>query len=283
MAERRSGLGRGLEALIPATSSPTGLQTIDLDRIEANPQQPRSHFDDETLETLAASIREVGLLQPVIVRALGDDRYELIAGERRCRAARMAGLLEVPAMVRDADEPRASLTEALVENLQREDLGALEEAAAFRQLIDDFGLTHDEVAEAVGRSRSAVSNTVRLLQLPAPVHRLLEQGSLTAGHARALLGLEDAAYAAHIATRAAEEGWSVRQVEDAVRLRTRPDGGQAPKPRKVRPAAIIELEARLSEHLGTPVDIEHAAKGGRLVIRYRSLDDLERIYRNLFG
>ena len=283
MAERRSGLGRGLEALIPATSSPTGLQTIDLDRIEANPQQPRSHFDDETLETLAASIREVGLLQPVIVRALGDDRYELIAGERRCRAARMAGLLEVPAMVRDADEPRASLTEALVENLQREDLGALEEAAAFRQLIDDFGLTHDEVAEAVGRSRSAVSNTVRLLQLPAPVHRLLEQGSLTAGHARALLGLEDAAYAAHIGTRAAEEGWSVRQVEDAVRLRTRPDGRQASKPRKVRPAAIIELEARLSEHLGTPVDIEHAAKGGRLVIRYRSLDDLERIYRDLFG
>ncbi len=186
-------------------------------------------------------------------------------------------------MVRDADEPRASLTEALVENLQREDLGALEEAAAFRQLIDDFGLTHDEVAEAVGRSRSAVSNTVRLLQLPAPVHRLLEQGNLTAGHARALLGLEDAAYAAHIASRAAEEGWSVRQVEDAVRLgpdptavRHRSRGRYAPPPSSSSRPGCPSTSAPRSTSSTPP----RAAGWSSGTVR---LDDLERIYRNLLA
>ncbi|CAN5351084.1 MAG: ParB/RepB/Spo0J family partition protein [Acidimicrobiia bacterium] len=284
MAERRTGLGRGIGALIPpAVSAAAGLQTIPLDRIATNPRQPRSYFDDEAMGTLAESIREIGLLQPVVVRALGDERFELIAGERRCRAARMAGLVDVPAIVRDTTEPHTSLTEALIENLQREDLGPLEEAAAYRQLIDDFGLTHEEVADGVGRSRSTVSNTVRLLQLPGSVHLLLEQGRLSAGHARALLGLDDAAYATHIASRAADEGWSVRQVEDAVRIRTRFAGEQTTKPRKVRPPAILELEERLAERLGTRVDIDHAGRGGKMVIRYRSLDDLERIYRNLFG
>jgi len=284
MAERRTGLGRGIGALIPAAvTAAAGLQTIPLDRIATNPRQPRSYFDDEAMGTLAESIREIGLLQPVVVRALGDERFELIAGERRCRAARMAGLVDVPAIVRDTTEPHTSLTEALIENLQREDLGPLEEAAAYRQLIDDFGLTHEEVADGVGRSRSTVSNTVRLLQLPGSVHLLLEQGRLSAGHARALLGLDDTAYATHIANRAADEGWSVRQVEDAVRIRTRFAGEQTTKPRKVRPPAILELEERLAERLGTRVDIDHAGRGGKMVIRYRSLDDLERIYRNLFG
>lgn len=283
MIERRTGLGRGLGALIPAAGPEVGLRTIAVNRIEANPQQPRTHFDDDGLETLAASIGAVGLLQPIVVRDLGDGRYQIIAGERRWRAARLAGLVEVPAIIRHATEASASLTEALIENLQREDLGPLDEAAAFRQLIDDFGLTHDQVADAVGRSRSAVTNTVRLLQLPGELLRLVEQGSLSAGHARSLLGLDDVAYATHIGNRAAEEGWSVRQVEDAVRMRTRPSPAVPVRRAKLRPAAILELEERLTERLGTRVDIDHGGSGGRLVIRYRSLDDLERIYRDLFG
>jgi ParB family chromosome partitioning protein len=226
---------------------------------------------------------EVGIHQPIVVRRIGDgDDYELVAGERRCRAARLAGLVEVPAIVRTETGGMTSLTEALIENVQREDLTPLEEAAAYRQLIDDFGLTHEAVADGVGKSRSAVTNTLRLLQLPASVHGLLERGELSAGHARALLGLEDEAYASHIAQRAADEGWSVRQVEDAVRLRTR-SAEPAPTTPSARPAAIIELESRLAEHLGTKVKIDYGPRGGKMVVRFGSLDDLERIYRKFYG
>ncbi len=281
MAARKSGLGRGLDALIPVDRPVDGFATVPLDEIDANPQQPRSRFDDEALEALAASIREVGLLQPVVVRSTDAGRYVLVAGERRCRAARLAGLGEVPAIIRSSEGPVASLTEALIENVQREDLSPLEEAGAYRQLIDDFGLTHEGVAAAVGKSRSAITNTLRLLQLPAAVQGMLERGELTAGHARALLGLEDEAYAVHIARRTAEDGWSVRQVEDAVRART---AHTTPTPRtpKVRPAAIIELESRLAEYLDTRVKIDYGKRGGKLVVGFSSLDDLERIYRKFY-
>ena len=282
MAARKGGLGRGLETLIPVGEVHEGFASVALDDIDANPQQPRKHFDDEGLSGLADSIREVGVLQPVVLRAKEDGRYELVAGERRCRAARLAGLNDVPAIVRTDTGAAHSLTEALIENVQREDLTPLEEAAAYRQLIDDFGLTHEEVASGVGKSRSAVSNTLRLLQLPAAIQGMVERSELAAGHARALLGLEDEAYAINVARRASDEGWSVRQVEDAVRARSEQT---RPKPRipKVRPAAIIELEERLAEHLATRVKIDYGARGGKLVVGFTSLDDLERIYRKFYG
>lgn len=284
MAARKSGLGRGLDALIPATGVEDGFAIVALDRITTNPQQPRTHFDEEALAGLADSIREIGVLQPVVVRSAGEGSYELVAGERRCRAARLAGLTEIPAVIRGATSDATNLTEALIENVQREDLTPLEEAAAYRQLIDDFSLTHDAVATAVGKSRSAISNTLRLLQLPPVIQGLLERGEISAGHARALLPLEDQAYARHIADRAAEEGWSVRQIEDAVRARNQVEAPSTPTSRieTTRPAAIIELEARLAEHLGTNVGIDYGAKGGKLVVRFSSLDDLERIYHRFY-
>jgi ParB family chromosome partitioning protein len=252
-----------------------------------NPNQPRRHFDDEALEALAASIREVGILQPIVVRPADDDgNYTLVAGERRCRAGRLAGLTEVPAIIRSDGGEAGNLTEALIENVQREDLGPLEEAAGYKQLLEDFGFTHAQVATRVGKSRPAVSNSIRLLQLPASVQGMLERGELTAGHARPLLGLDDEAYALHVAGKAAEEGWSVRQVEEAVRARVQGAAEPTPaasKPRVPRPAAIIALEERLSEHLGSRVKISFGRKGGRVVVGYRDLDDLERIYKRLFG
>jgi ParB family chromosome partitioning protein len=230
---------------------------------------------------MADSIREVGVLQPVVVRP-SEEGYILIAGERRCRAAQLAGLEEIPALIRDEGIDEAtSLAEALIENLQREDLSPLEEGAAYQQLLADFGLTHDQVAVRVGKSRSAVTNTLRLLQLPVQIQGMINRGDLNAGHARALLGLEDASYAVHIAERVVAEGWSVRQVEEAVKKRAgerRPSATAVPPP---RPAAIIELEDRLGERLGTAVKIDHGKRGGKVSIRYASLDDLERIYHLL--
>ena len=189
----------------------------------------------------------------------------LIAGERRCRAARIAGLEEIPAIIRpdDLDEP-TSLTEALIENVQREDLSPLEEAAGYQQLLADFGLTHEAVATRVGKSRSAITNTLRLLQLPSAIQGMVSRGELAAGHARALLGLDDAAYAVHIAERVVSEGWSVRQVEEAVKKRSGEAGEKAPAAAKMpRPAAIIELEDRLGERLATAVRIDHGKRGGK--------------------
>ena len=269
---------------MPTGEGAEGFSLIPLDAIVPNPQQPRSRFDDEALENLAASIREVGVLQPIVVRQSGGD-YVLVAGERRWRAAEMVGLDEIPAIIRDGDDV-SGLTEALIENLQREDLTPLEEAAAYRQLMEDFGLMHEEVAVRVGKSRSAVSNTLRLLQLPAVIQGLLEAGDLPAGHARALLGIDDARYAEHIARRAAEEGWSVRRVEEAVRARSGEGKDEPPRPgrtAKERPAEILALEERLTDRLGTTVRIDYGAKGGKVMIRFGSLDDLERVYRALLG
>lgn len=276
MAARKGGLGRGLDSLLPVDRPKSGFGNISLDFVEPNPQQPRTHFDEEALRSLAASIGEVGVLQPVVVRPDGEG-YLLIAGERRCRAARMAGLETIPAIIRDDIDESTSLADALIENVQREDLSPLEEAAGYQQLMEEFGMTHEAVAERVGKSRSAITNTLRLFQLPTAIQGMVGRGELAAGHARSLLGLEDQAYAVHLAQRIAAEGWSVRQVEDAVKKRAGEETPQAAD-QVVRPAAIIELEDRLGEHLGTAVKIDHGKRGGKLVIRYASLDDLERIY-----
>lgn len=285
MSARRSGLGRGLEALIPQQDpAGQGYAVLPLDHIEPNPNQPRTAFDEVALEELTASILEVGLLQPVVVRPVDENRYELIAGERRWRAARRAGLNDVPAVVRTTDD-QGRLTEALIENVQREDLGPLEEAAAYKHLLEDFGLTHEEIGKRVGKSRVSVTNSLRLLQLPPAIQGLLEKGKLSAGAARALVGVDDRSFAEHIAERAAEEGWSVRQVEDAVRIRARQGGPEEAVGRstEVRPVAIIELEHRLSDHLGTKVKIHYRKDKGRVVINFSSLDELERIYRDFYS
>lgn len=281
MAARKSGLGRGLDSLLPVVRPQAGFGHLPIETIAPNPQQPRSHFDEESLRALADSIGEVGVLQPVVVRPAGDG-YVLVAGERRCRAARIAGLEEIPAIIKSGETTEtASLTEALIENVQREDLSPLEEAAGYRQLMEDFGMTHEAVAQRLGKSRSAITNTLRLLQLPAAIQGLIERGELAAGHARPLLALEDDAYAVHIAQRVVEEGWSVRQVEDAVKTRRRETSAPARRAKQPRPAAIIELEDRLGERLGTAVKIDHGKRGGKVSIRYSSLDDLERIYKLL--
>jgi ParB family chromosome partitioning protein len=282
MAVRKSGLGRGLDALIPAEAA-EGYTTIPLEAIAPNPQQPRRAMSPEALQGLAASIREVGVLQPIVVRR-GEEpgSFVLVAGERRWRASRLAGLKEIPALVREGDDV-SGLAEALVENLQREDLSALEEAAAYRQLLEDFGLTHEEVGARVGRSRPTITNTLRLLQLPSSVQGMLARGELSAGHCRALLALDDPGEAEQLARRAAEEGWPVRRLEEAVRARL--EGLPPPlRVKRERPAEILALEEWLGERLAAPVAIEYGKRGGgRLTVRFGSLEDLERIYRALGG
>lgn len=291
---RRSGLGRGLSALIPADGAGTttsALVDIPVSQITSNRYQPRSSFDEESLVSLTASIRELGVLQPVLVRPLGDngaagETYELIAGERRWRAAKRAGLQSVPAIVREIDDT-TSLEHALVENLQREDLNPLEEAAAYQQLIEDFHLTHDQVAARVAKSRSAVTNTLRLFQLPPAIQRYVADGRLSAGHARALLGTPDRAYQERLAQRVLVEGLSVRDVEEAIRLQaSAPEGPSRPNPspvptpiRRLRQPGLFELEELLSNHLDTRVAVTTGAKRGRVVIEFAGLEDLERVYR----
>lgn len=296
---RRSGLGRGLDALIPseATAGRTAddvLQELPIEAVRPNRYQPRGAFDDDALTELAASIRVLGVLQPVLVRRVddesgdlsGDGSYELIAGERRWRAAQQAGLSHVPALVREV-EHQQSLEQALVENLHREDLNPVEEAAAFRQLIDDFGLSHDHVAERVGRSRSAVSNTLRLLQLPPDVLELLVSRELGAGHARALLAIASSDDQILLAKRAVEETWSVRRVEDEVReWRTPSEGSESSAERPPtepslpphRPAALLELEELLSNYLDTRVLVQLSGSRNRVMIEFGGIEDLERIY-----
>lgn len=283
-AKRKAGLGRGLEALIP-TERETGDQTtyveIPVDGIRPNPEQPRSRFDEESLQELADSITEVGVLQPVVVSRDEDGNHYLIAGERRWRAARRAGLETIPAVVRGSTG-QTTLAEALVENLQRQDLTPLEEAHAYRQLLENTGMSQDEVAKRVGKSRPAVSNTLRLLQLPGTVQAMIDSGRLSAGHARALLGLEDEKYAVYLAEKASDEGWSVRQVEEAVRARkSLGQPTRATTVTQVRPVEIIELEKRLSDRLGSRVKITYGNEKGKVEIRFGSLSDLERIYRSL--
>lgn len=284
-AARRSGLGRGLEALLAVEPPAEGYALIGVDAVSPNPRQPRTRFDDEALESLAASIRQVGVLQPIVVGpADADGFYPLVAGERRLRAAKLVGLAEVPAVIRPTDDV-SSLAEALIENVQREDLGPLEEAAAYRALMEDFSMTHEQVAQRVGKSRSAITNTVRLLNLAAPIQKLLNEGSLSAGAGRALLTVEYEGKAVAIAEEAARDGWSVRQVEDAVRrLREGGEPKTVTRTAAERPAQVIALEERLSDQLGAPVRIAYGkGGGGRLVVRFGSVDDLERIYRTLLG
>jgi len=285
-AARKAGLGRGLEALLAIERPTTGFAMIPLGSVAPNPRQPRERFDPQALEELAASIREVGVLQPIVVGPSDEsDQHILIAGERRLRAARMAGLTEIPAMIRPADD-NTRLAEALIENVQREDLGALEEAAAYKGLMEDFGMTHEQVASRVGKSRSTITNSVRLLNLPGAIQGLVASGALSVGAARALLGTDDTAFAVKIAGLAAGEGWSVRQVEDTIRARAEggaPSGGVA-RAKQERPAQILALEERLAARLGSPVRIDYGARGGgKVTVRFGSVDDLERIYRTLLG
>ena len=284
---RRSGLGKGLNALLPEATSmaPEGteLREIPITTITVNPHQPRTVFDDDALASLAASIEALGVLQPVLVRPLGDDTYELIAGERRWRASQLVGLESIPALVRAIDD-NESLQQALVENLHREDLNPLEEAAGYQQLIDEFALTQDEVASRVGRSRSAVANTIRLLALPPSVQRLLVEGSLTAGHARALLAIESDDAQLSLAERIVSEELTVRETEEAVRRLVaaqyaddEEDEGAGSRPSK--PAALLEVESRLAEHLDTRVAVTMSGRRGRLVVDFANLDDLDRIFR----
>jgi len=286
---RRSGLGKGLGALIPPSpgESESAYRQIPVSAIEPNPGQPRTTFDEESLSSLAASVRELGVLQPVLVRQVEIGSFQLIAGERRLRAAKRAGLQTIPAIVRTADDT-AVLQQALVENLQREDLNALDEAAAYQQLIEDFHLTHEEVATRVGKSRVSVTNALRLFQLPPGIQRLVAEGALSAGHARALLGTPDRAYQEALARRAVAEGLSVRQVEELVRAReasgTRPPEPGRPgegAPGRLRAPGLLELEQLLSERLDTRVKVEMGPRKGRVVIEFGSLEDLERIYRRM--
>ncbi len=301
---RKGGLGRGLTALIPATSGDEerpvgeggGLQDLPVDLVRANPMQPRRSFDEDTLDGLVESIKELGVLQPVLVRE-ADDGYELIAGERRLRAARRAGLRTIPALVRSADDV-SSLEQALVENLHRQDLNPLEEAAAYQQLIEDFGYTQDQVAQRVGRSRSAVANLLRLFQLTPAVQRLVGEQLLSAGHAKALLGHPDRSYQEALAKRAVSEGLSVRELEQLVRerleLEAELERGSEPTPtpgpraddeerQQLRPPGLLELEELLAEHLDTRVAITMSAKRGKVVVDFANLEDLERIYRRIIG
>ncbi len=283
---RRSGLGRGLGALIPSEMMGDRTATfvdIPVTDIRPNSHQPRNHFDEESLVTLTASVRELGVLQPILVRTSeGTSSYELIAGERRWRAAKRAGLPTIPAIVRSASE-MASMEQALVENLHRQDLNPLEEAAAYHALIDEFGLTHEALATRVGRSRAAISNTLRLSQLPSAAQKLVAEGQLSAGHARALLGTPDRNFQEALARRAVAEQMSVRGVEEAVRART--EGSHHPAARrtktagKLRPPGILELEDLLSAHLDTRVKVDLGSKRGRVTIDFATLEDLERIYR----
>lgn len=284
MTTKRTGLGRGLESLIPIEPDPAqpgGFRLIAVDRITVNPDQPRSRFDDDSLEEMAASMKEVGVLQPIVVTG-GDDGYVLVAGERRWRAAKRAGLTEIPAVVRESTG-QPTLVEALIENVQRQDLTPLEEAHAYQQLLENYGMTQEQVASRVGKSRPAISNTLRLLQLPQEVQDMVDAGDLSAGHARALVGLEDAAYATHLAGRAVDDGWSVRQIEEAVRLRKGEKRNAPTGVRQLRPVQIIELEKRLTDQLGSPVKINYRNEKGKVEIKFGSLAELERLYRKFSG
>ena len=257
------------------------LRHIDVESIVPNEFQPRQHFDDEALASLTESIRELGVLQPILVRPDGPDLYELIAGERRWRAARNAGLALIPAIVRSTAD-QGSLEQAIVENLHREDLNALEEAAAYRQLVDDFGLTQDEVAVRVGKSRSAVSNTLRLFQLSPALQRMVSAGTLGSGHARAILALADPADQLALAERAISEELSVRAVEDAVRaVVVDPDwpvGDAGSARRRSKSAAALEVERLLGDKLGTRVEVSEVSGNGRITIRFADREDLDRIF-----
>ena len=279
---KRGGLGRGLSSLIPGAAEEQGLLEVPVSAIAPNPRQPRTDFPEESLAALARSIREVGVLQPVVVRPR-DGGYELVAGERRLRAARLAGLASIPAIVREGDDTE-SLREALIENIHREDLAVLELAAAFQELLEELGVTQETLAERLGYSRAHIANTIRLLSLPGDVQRLLAEGRIQAGHARALLGLPDDEARSALALRAAAEELSVRQVEDLVRAYGQ-RAEEPPEASKERPseAWVAEIEEILSEQLQTRVRVSPGRRKGRIVVEYGSREDLERIVSEIIG
>lgn len=294
----RGGLGRGLGALIPTGGTDAAvppppaadpalapvpgvrLAEIPVVGILPNPRQPRQAFDEEAQEELKTSIREVGVLQPIVVRQLAIDKYELVMGERRWRAAQAVGQETIPAIVRETRDD-AMLRDALLENIHRVDLNPLEEAAAYQQLLEEFGATHDELGRRIGRSRPQISNTIRLLNLPAPVQRRVAAGVLSAGHARALLGLEDPDAQEALALRVVSEGLSVRATEEAVALAQagEPAGKPAEPPRRTRPhsPALDELAGRLSDRFDTRVKVDLGRSKGKITIEFATVDDLERI------
>lgn len=274
----RPGLGRGLGALIP-TQPEAGAKfaEIPVSSISANPRQPRQVFDEELLAELVTSIREVGVLQPIVVRAIGQDRYELIMGERRLRASQRAGLEVIPAVIRATSDDDL-LRDALLENLHRAELNPLEEAAAYQQLLEDFGCTQEELSARIGRSRPQIANTIRLLKLPAPVQRRVAAGVISAGHARSLLGVSDPAQQEKLASRVVAEGISVRQLEEIVRFG---DEEATPAARKLSTRPVDpraeRYAAQLTESLDTRVKIEIGKSKGRIVIDFATVEDLARI------
>ncbi|MBE1460852.1 ParB family chromosome partitioning protein [Nocardiopsis terrae] len=316
MSQQRRGLGKGLGALIPqgptapapvesvpevelsAPETPevqgpaelpdgTYLEDVELASITPNPRQPRTHFDEEALEELRDSIVEVGLLQPIVVRKLegrGEDRYELIMGERRFRASKLADLDRIPAIVRKTDDDEL-LREALLENLHRQQLNPLEEAAAYQQMLDDFDTTQEELAQRVGKSRSHVSNTLRLLNLPGRVQNRVAAGVLSAGHARALLSIDDPEAQERLAQRVNNENLSVRALEEIVALREIPgeEGPEGEKPRRSsagrisNPPQVEEWATRLGDRLDTTVKVDIGRKKGKIVVEFATMEDLERI------
>jgi ParB family chromosome partitioning protein len=287
---KRGGLGRGLSALIPGAPETgdgvSGLLEVPVNAVAPNPKQPRTQWDADEIEALAASIREVGILQPIVVRRAGEDGYELVAGERRLRAAKVAGLATVPVVLRDTGDADL-LREALIENIHRQDLGPIELAEAFRQLLEDLGLKQEELAERVGVSRSHIANTIRLLQLPLETQQLLTDAKIQAGHARALLTLGDADAVNTLALRVAAEDLSVRETEDLVRRYLDPPAEKAPSTDVATTPAtdsgMAEVEEILSEQLATRVQIQYGKKRGRVIIEFGSVDDLERIVSEIVG
>ncbi|MEO8811205.1 MAG: ParB/RepB/Spo0J family partition protein [Rhodanobacter sp.] len=282
-AAKKRGLGRGLDALLggdnegaPSALAQEGeLRHLPLQQIQSGKYQPRRHWDDQALDELAASIKAQGLIQPVVVRELGKNRYELIAGERRWRAAQRAQLSAIPALVKKVSEAAVPAM-ALIENIQRQDLTPLEEADALKRLIDDFDLTHQQAADAVGRSRASVSNLLRLTELPDSIKKLLDEGKLEMGHARCLLTLGEA-IAVPLARQAVTLGWSVRELEKAARRAQTTPQGKA-RPAASRDANISALERELGERFATRVELTQGKAGrGKLVIHYHSVDELEGI------
>ena len=285
MSVRKGGLGRNLDSLIPTSIKAVGTETVVADRdevalslIDPNPKQPRTVFNEDQLAELTASIKEVGVLQPPVVRKKGD-RYELIMGERRTRAAKLAGLTTIPVIIRQTPDNEL-LREALLENIHRSELNALEEAAAYNQLLNDFGYTHDQLAAKLGRSRPLISNTLRLLNLPPSVQRRVAAGTLSAGHARALLAISNPQEIERIAQRIINEGLSVRAVEEIISLTPRASGKKSTS-RKGASPEIQELGNRIGDALDTRVKIEMTKKSGRILIDFGSIEDLHRIIKKI--
>ena len=287
MNARKGGLGRGLDALIPAAIMPTEIKTptgvitanrdeIDLNNITANPKQPRNVFDEDQLTELALSIKEVGLLQPPVVRSVGNGKYQLIMGERRFRAAKLAGLKSIPVIIRQTSDDQL-LREALVENIHRSQLNPLEEGAAYQQLLTDFNYTHDELAVKLSKSRPAITNTMRLLNLPPSVQRKVAAGVISAGHARALLSLTDEKEIENLANRIVAEGLTVRAVEEIVATGGAKVKGGSLRGGKLLSPKLKEISDQLSDYLDTRVHVELGKKKGKIVIEFATVEDLERI------